>query len=57
MQSNSSVREGITSRDDVIASAFCEAIPTFVWKGDCFVARSAPRNDTIGELVDLQALV
>ena len=35
---------------------FCEAIPTFVYVGDCFVAKSAPRNDTIGELIHLQAL-
>ena len=35
---------------------FCEAIPTFVQEGDCFVAKSAPRNDTVGELIYLQAL-
>ena len=32
------------------------ATPTFVQEGDCFVAKSAPRNDKIGELIYLQAL-
>jgi len=50
------VRKRITSRQDVIASVFCEAIPTFAQRGDCFVAKNAPRNDTIGELTYLQTL-
>ncbi|MBI5651927.1 MAG: hypothetical protein HZC40_16045 [Chloroflexi bacterium] len=38
------------SAPSVIASGFCEAIPDLVdpdlQRGDCFVAKTAPRNDT-----------